>query len=169
MIDTNAIYCLDANVLITAWNSYYSMKFCPEYWDILNELGKQRKIFLPDAVKDEILKTEDDLSAWLKQSDILIRKVDGSVTKCLQEIYSANPLHETLVDNIKGRSLADPWLIAHAMNESATIVTKEMKTLSDSKRIRIPNVCENMNIRCINDFEFIEELSIRFNCKIGHN
>jgi hypothetical protein len=40
------IYCLDANVLIQAWQKYYSPKFCPDYWELLNELGKQGRIFL---------------------------------------------------------------------------------------------------------------------------
>lgn len=36
-------YCLDANVLIQAWQKYYNPKFCPSYWDILNELGEKDK------------------------------------------------------------------------------------------------------------------------------
>jgi hypothetical protein len=59
-------YCLDANVLINAWNKYYSPKFCPDYWIILNQLGEQDRIFLPQLVFEEIARTEDDLSKWLK-------------------------------------------------------------------------------------------------------
>ena len=33
-------YCIDANVLIQAWQKYYNPKFCPDYWNILIELGK---------------------------------------------------------------------------------------------------------------------------------
>ncbi len=63
-------------------------------------------------------------------------------------------MHENLVDNTKGRSLADPWVIAHAINEKATVVTKEEKvTALNSNRIKIPNVCENMGVRWINDFD----------------
>ncbi|MDR6805396.1 hypothetical protein J2Y45_002295 [Dyadobacter sp. BE34] len=60
---SNAInkYCLDANVLIQAWNSYYSPKFCPTYWDVLNELGSAGRIFIPEAVRDEITRTDDEL------------------------------------------------------------------------------------------------------------
>jgi hypothetical protein len=159
------IYCLDANVLIQAWQKYYSPKFCPDYWKILNDLGIQKKIFISEMVYEEIIRTEDDLSKWLKNSDIPIRKIDEPVTKCLQAIYSKNPLHKNLVDNTKARSLADPWVIAHAINEKATVVTKEEKvTALNSNKIKIPNVCENMAVRWINDFEFIAELGIYFNC-----
>jgi predicted nucleic acid-binding protein len=160
-------YCLDANVLIQAWQKYYNPKFCPDYWKLLTELGKQDKIFIPELVYEEITRTEDDLSKWLKESKISIKKISEAVTICLREIYSTNPIHKNLVDNTKARSLADPWVIAHALHENATVVTKEEKvTASNSNRIKIPNVCDNMGIRWINDFQFIDELDIRFQCSL---
>jgi predicted nucleic acid-binding protein len=158
-------YCLDANVLIEAWQKYYSPKYCTDYWEILNELGHKEIIFIPEEVQKEITRTEDELSQWLKDCKIPVRKIDEEVTKCLQSIYSKNPDHKNIVDNTKGRSLADPWVIAHAIYENATVVTKEEKiTASNSKRIKIPNVCDNMGVRWINDFQFIEELKIKFKC-----
>ena len=158
-------YCLDANVLIQAWQKYYSPKICPNYWDILNHLGQNNKIFLPQMVYEEITRTDDDLAKWLKSSSIPQIKIDEQVANCLKSIYAANPSHIQLVDNTKQRSLADPWVIAHAMNESAVIVTKEEKvTALNSTKVKIPNVCENMGIRYINDFEFIEEIGLIFTC-----
>ena len=160
-------YCLDANVLIQAWQKYYNPKFCPDYWTILNELGKQDKIFIPDSVYGEIIKTEDALSKWLKGSKIPIKKITEPVTVCLQKIYSTNPIHRSLVDNTKNRSLADPWVIAHAMHENAIVVTKEEKvTASNTIKIKIPNVCDNMGVKWINDFELIAELGIKFKCSL---
>lgn len=160
-------YCLDANVLIQAWQKYYNPRFCPDYWVLLSELGKQDKIFIPEVVYEEITRTEDELSEWLKQSKIPILKISEPVTICLQRIYAADPLHKNLVDNTKARSLADPWVIAHALHENATVVTKEEKvTALNSTRIKIPNVCENMGIRWINDFQFIDELDIKFQCSM---
>ena len=158
-------YCLDANVLIQAWQKYYSPKICPNYWDILNHLGQNNKIFLPQMVYEEITRTDDDLAKWLKSSSIPEIKIDEQVANCLKSIYAANPSHIQLVDNTKQRSLADPWVIAHAMKESAVIVTKEEKvTALNSTKVKIPNVCENMGIRYINDFEFIQEMGLRFIC-----
>lgn len=161
-------YCLDANVLIQAWQKYYNPKFCPAYWEVLNELGKQGKIFLPEVVYEEITRTEDDLTKWLKSSKIPIFKITEPVTICLQNIYSNNPIHKNLVDNTKARSLADPWVIAHALHENAVVVTKEEKvTALSSTRIKFPNVCDNMGIRWINDFQFIDELGIKFSCSLA--
>ena len=161
------LYCLDSNVLIRAWNTYYSPKFCPDYWKILNSLGKQGTIFIPEAVSDEILKTTDELSGWLKKSHISVRKITEEVTKCLGEIYSKDPIHERLTDSVRYRSIADPWVIAHALNEKAVVVTNEEKiTAMGTKKVKIPNVCENMGIGCISDFEFIHQVKIKFTCQI---
>lgn len=166
MIDKR--FCLDANVLIQAWQKYYSPKICPDYWDVLNELGAKRIIFIPEMVYDEIVRTDDDLSKWLKSSKILISKIDEQVTKCLKDIYSADPNHKYLVDNTKARSLADPWVIAHALRENATVVTKEEKvTAINTTKIKIPNVCEKMHVSWINDFQLIDELGIMFKCEMG--
>lgn len=159
------MYCLDANVLIEAWQKYYSPNFCPDYWNILIELGRQGIIFIPELVYQEITRTEDELARWLKGSKIPIKKITESVTLRLKDIYAKNPLHINLVDSTKARSLADPWVIAHAINENAVVVTKEEKlTALNSRKVKIPNVCDNMGIRWINDFKMIEELGIKFNC-----
>lgn len=160
-------YCLDANVLIVAWRTYYSPEFCPSYWELLKQFGGDDLIFIPKAVYEEIERTEDDLADWLKTSGIPIQPVDGNVTNCLKYIYGSNPVHKFLVDNTKQRSLADPWLIAHAMNSGACVVTKEnLMTASNSNRIKIPNVCNNVGVRWIDDFEFIKELKINFSCNL---
>lgn len=160
-------YCLDANVLIQAWQKYYNPKFCPDYWKILTELGNDGKIFIPELVYEEIMRTEDELSKWLKGSKIPIYRISEPVTVCLQRIYSSDLTHKNLVDNTKARSLADPWVIAHALHENATVVTKEEKvTALNSIKIKIPNVCDNMGIRWINDFQFIDELDIKFQCTL---
>jgi predicted nucleic acid-binding protein len=161
-------YCLDSNVLIQAWQTYYSPQICPEYWDVLNELGNQRRIVLPQMVVEEITRTEDDLSAWLKSSNIPKLRQTEQVIQCWKDIQVKDPLHRLLVDNIKQRSLADPWVIAHAMNEDACVVTKENKeTARSTTRIKIPNVCENMGISWMDDFQFIQELNIQFSCKLS--
>jgi len=92
---TATTYCLDANVLIEAWRRYYSPKFCPDYWEVLKELGIRQRVFLPELVYEEVTRTEDDLSKWLKGSRIPIHKTSASVIGCLQSIYAHNPFTKT--------------------------------------------------------------------------
>lgn len=98
---SSKIYCLDSNVLIQAWQTYYSPRICPEYWVVLNELGKQRRIVLPQMVVEEINRTEDELSTWLKSSNILKLRQTEQVIQCWKDIQAKNPLHKLLVDNNK--------------------------------------------------------------------
>lgn len=155
-------YCLDANVLIQAWQKYYNPKFCPDYWTILTELGRKEVIFIPEAVYEEITRTEDALSNWLKGSKIPIHKVSEPVIFHIRTVLKEHP---TLVDNTKNRSLADPWIIAHALHTNATVVTKEEKvTALNPNKVKIPNVCDSMGIEWINDFQFVEEAGIVFQC-----
>jgi hypothetical protein len=160
-------YCLDANVLINAWNLYYARDFCPDYWKQLELLGHSGRIFICEEVKAEVVRTDDGLADWLKQSGISVYLSDGAITEIIKSIYLADPRHEQLVDNKKGRSLADPWVIAHGIAQKACVVTKENKETQSNKRIKIPNVCEKMNIPWINDFDMIRELKIRFSCVAG--
>jgi signal transduction histidine kinase len=63
--------------------------------------------------------------------------------------------------------LADPWVISHAMDMRATVVTKEnVESAMNSKRIRIPNVCKNMGVSVLMIFEFVKEIGLKFSCKI---
>lgn len=161
------IYCLDANIFVQGWTKYYSPNFCKGYWEVLDNLAQKQVIFATKKVKDEIEKKEDDLNEWIKTRGYFFRDIDSEVTKCLRLIYNKDKKHERLVDSLKGRSEADPWVIAHAMALNAVVVTKEEKnTNPNSDKIKIPNVCENMGIRCINDFEFIKDVNIQFQCFI---
>lgn len=160
------LYCLDANVLIEAWNSYYSPRLCPSYWDMLAELGTSGRIFLPHAVGIEITRTQDALADWVKDKRIPIRANTEGAGRALRNIYAADEKHLRLVDSTKNRSVADPWVIAHAMDTGATVVTKEKATQeTGSKRIRVPDVCHTMAVPCITDFAFLNEMAVRFTCE----
>lgn len=163
--DDKIVYCIDANILIQAWQKYYSPEICPSYWEVLNDLGKKGTVFVPELVFEEIEKGEDNLFEWLKKSDIPIKKIDTEVASKLKQIYSSNPNHKYLVSSNGIHSKADPWVIAHAMKENAIVVTKEKKDLFTKKtKIKIPHVCDNMKVKWIDDFEFIKELNIKFTC-----
>lgn len=161
------LYCIDSNFFIEAWNKYYSPGLCGDYWKVLNELAKSGIFFIPSQVRDEIYKVDDDLKAWLDKSDVIVKENNEDVGKCLINIYATDTKHKFLVDNTKGRSIADPWVIAHALNDNAIVVTKEEKiTDPASQKIKIPNVCDNMGVKWMNDFDFIKIMGIKFSCKI---
>ena len=63
------LYLFDANVLITASNTYYPIDQIPEFWEWLQFQGQAGKIKLPVEIMEEILagkKDDDPLLAWMK-------------------------------------------------------------------------------------------------------
>lgn len=84
------------------------------------------------------------------------------------ELRAIMASHGRLVDSIKQRSVADPWVIAFAKSNGSTVVTKETPAGNDGRRIKIPDVCEALNIEWIDDFELARRLGIRFKAAVEH-
>jgi hypothetical protein len=153
------VFCLDSNVFIHAWNDYYAPDQCPEYWEILDELAKDGRIFCCDEVKREIEKQDDDLWRWLKARPHFVQDVNEEIQRHVRAILKQYPL---LVNSRKDRSMADPWVVAHALACGAVVVTKEMPGGGHGKNPKIPDVCNGLKVGWINDFQFNRELNISF-------
>lgn len=156
-------YCLDANVFIEGWNKYYSMDLCPTYWEILDQLAQQDRVFAPIEVKREIRQHDDALAKWINARPYVFREITIEVQEYLRQIMRG---YNRLVDSTRQRSIADPWVIAHAMAEKAIVVTKEMPAGPSSRRVKIPDVCSALNVPWIDDFQFAREIGIHFEAQL---
>ncbi len=153
------VYCLDSNALIEPWNKYYSPKIS-NYFDILESLIIENRIFCTEEVAQEIKKGDDLLYKWLKKNESnFVKSIDSDVQKKVRIILSQFP---NLIDSKKQRSMADPWVIAHAWSLNAVVVTKEYPTDNVKKNCKIPDVCKYYNICYMDDWQFISELGITF-------
>ncbi len=65
-----------------------------------------------------------------------------------------------LVDTLKNRSQADPFVIATAIFRRATVVTGELG--GTPTRPRIPDVCQAEGVRCMNFLEMLREFGLTF-------
>ena len=154
-------YCLDTNIFIEPWNKFYSPKFTKGYWEILEDLSQKGVLFSTDEVKKEIEKIDDDLLKWIKNKKFF-KSPNENIQKQVREILSKYP---NLTDPLKGRSTADPWVIAHAQFEGAAVVTLEQKARK-SGQVKIPDVCIREGIECIGIYDLIRQLKIEFTAKI---
>lgn len=152
------LYCFDTNVFIEPWNKYYRPDLMPDYWEYIAELGRQNIVFCPEEVEREIHRQKDDLSEWLKVNKHIVRTITPDIQKKVREVLK---LYPAIINVGKGRSMADPWVIAHAWNEKCVVVTKETPAGNDAK-CRIPDVCKHLHIDCIDDFEFGRRVKIKF-------
>lgn len=156
------LYLLDANVLITAHNSYYSIERIPEFWEWLIHIVSQGSATIPLEIFEEIVGGTDDLSVWVKDSenkDVLVfaEEVNAAlVARTIDEGY-ANDLSDDEVEKL-GR---DPFLIAYALAapDERCIVTTEVSKPSRKRADRqVPDVCSTMGVKCIDSFTFFRIL-----------
>jgi len=154
------IYCFDTSALIQPWNSYYSPDICPQYWEVLEKLAAKGVVFCTQEVKREIQKQDDPLHAWVRERPFLFREITEQVQANLKKVLRT---HRELVDDKKERSMADAWVVAHAMAEKAVVVTKEGFA---PRRIKIPDVCQAYGIGCIDDVAFVREIRLKMSARL---
>lgn len=157
------MYLLDANVFMQAKNLHYGFDFCPAFWEWLITQNTAGKVFSIEKVEDEILAGDDDLSQWSKErgSDFFLRPDDKVIASfpVVSAWVSSHNYQPAAVNTFL--QVADYYLISQAKAMGAVVFSHE--TPSDSiKRIKIPNVCIGMDIKCITPYEMLRREKARF-------
>lgn len=159
------MYLLDANTYIEAKNRYYQMSFCPAYWDWLDQQYQSGSLASVSSVYDELANKGDELSDWVQPrrdqfhpvsaDDIQIKMAE--VAQYVADLPNKSPAN--IGQFLSG---ADPWLVARASLTGETIVTHEVPVDANSKKVKIPNICDHFEVDYINTFELLNLLDARF-------
>lgn len=156
-------YLLDADVFIQAKNLHYGFDFCPAFWDWLIRKNDEGKVFSIEKVSDELEAGGDELSDWASDEGkglflgpdqkmlSSMGVVSGWVTKQGYEPSAINTFFQ----------VADYYLIAHAHANGQTVVTHE-KPADTVKKIKIPNVCIGLGIKCVTPYEMLRKEKAKF-------
>ena len=162
------LYLIDANVLITANNTYYPIERIPQYWEWLKRNGDLGKIKFPQEIYEEVTdgNKDDPLVSWIKQETVtqalrLTEEVDQENLRYVVKNGYAPDLDDEEVEAI-GK---DPFLIAYALNQpDRTVVSSEVSKPSKTRQHRrIPDVCNTLSINFRNQFELNETLNFSTN------
>ena len=156
-------YLLDANVFIQAKNLHYGLDFCPAFWEWLIANNDAGRVFSIEKVGDEIEAGADELAEWAKQrgSDFFLEPEQailpalGSVSNWATGQGYAPAAVNTFLQ------VADYYLVAHALAFRHTIVIHEIASPS-TKKIKIPNACIGVGIKCVTPFEMLRHERARF-------
>lgn len=164
-----ATYLLDANVFMQAKNLHYGLDFCPAFWDWLVANNAAGRVFSIEKVSDEILAGNDELSTWADQRGATfflppdqtmlatLAQVSNWATNHTfgnQQRYSPAAISTFL-------QVADYYLVAHALAHKHVVVTHEVSAASVNK-IKIPNACIALNIKCVTPYEMLRRERARF-------
>ncbi|HTG45985.1 MAG TPA: DUF4411 family protein [Verrucomicrobiae bacterium] len=151
-------YCVDTSGWLDGWQRHYPPDVFPTLWTKIDSLITAGEIISSEEVYFELERKSDDLRDWVKARKQMLVPLDEAV-----QIRAATLLAEypRLVDTLRGRSKADPFVIATAMERNAVVVTGEIVS-GNLDKPRIPDVCQVKTIRCINFLQMIRELKLTF-------
>ena len=157
------MYVLDSNTFIDAKNRYYGFDIAPSFWKKLIE-NSPENILTIKPIESEIMAGHDELSSWF-EDNYTIHTYSVDATE-VQQAFAKISEHVTQniqykdSEKIRFLSKADPWIIAYAYVNNCVVVTHEILA-PGSKKVKIPDVCQFLNVQYINVFEMLRELHIR--------
>ncbi|MBC3875137.1 DUF4411 family protein [Undibacterium flavidum] len=157
-------YLLDANTYIQAKNQYYGMDICSAYWDWLNQQFQFGVVASIHMIAKELKDSNDELASWVKERPAhFIANGDVNMQSVFAQIAHVVATGDyNLGNRDKFLAKADPWIIAKAKTIGATIVTHEALAAANTKKIKVPNICLQFDVPCVNTFQFLRELKARF-------
>lgn len=164
-------YIVDSNFFIQAHRSIYPLDVVQSFWLKVKNLSQNGTIVSIDKVKKEIYGNsshEDELKLWCDSNlpnhffintDSALQNYIAIVnwTNSMSHHFTPNAIQEFLETD-----LADSWLVAFAMSNDWTIVTYEKSQPDRKNKIKIPEVCNQFNVRYINTIEMFRELNESF-------
>jgi hypothetical protein len=156
-------YLLDADVFIQAKNLHYGLDFCPAFWDWLIARHASETVFSVEKVGDEVLAGADELAEWAKaRDDTFFLKPDPTTLASLAAVSNwatSQKYQPSAVATFL--QLGDYYLVAQAHAGGHTVVTHEVPSAS-IRRIKIPDACIGLGVKCITPFEMLRLERARF-------
>ena len=158
-------YVVDANILISAYRDQYPPDLFPGFWDFMAHQVAEGRVLIIDRVRAEIT-SPTELVQWVDKasSGAFVSTVSQPVAATYGEMaewIQENPqfLPAAVEEFARG---ADGWLAAFALVTAAVVVTNEVFLPDVRRRVPLPNLCQQFNIRHCNMIEMLRGLDTKF-------
>ncbi|PKN82132.1 MAG: DUF4411 domain-containing protein [Chloroflexi bacterium HGW-Chloroflexi-9] len=139
---TERCYSVDTSALMDGWIRYYPSANFPRLWSSVDALIEAGRFLISEEVLEELKVHDDSLKAWAVERQLrLVVPTDSTVAGEVQRVLAE---HSRLVMAMGGRNRADPFVIAVARLQGATVVTGEVG--GTQSRPKIPSVCNALGI-----------------------
>lgn len=145
------IFCFDTSAFLDAWTRNYPPDVFPQLWSAIEDEIAAGRVIAPEEVRVECAKKDDSILKWAKKQRGLFVDLDNAQQLLVSEILSRFP---KLIDTRRGRSGADPFVIALARVHGAVVVTGENDD-GTADRPKIPTACTAFGVRAIKTLDFI--------------
>ncbi len=161
-------FLVDADVFISAKNRYYAFDICPGFWDSLIFYHRQGLVLSVDRVRGELLagRRTEDLVVWVRNElpKGFFLEVDSEpVTTAYADIMLWSQRHPKYFDLAKAKFAtgADGWLVAYARTHGMTVVTNEQSAPDSKREIKLPDVCDQFDVKYLDTFSMLRRLGTR--------
>jgi hypothetical protein len=161
------LYLLDANILITAANTYYGISRVPEFWSWLQHQGTSGRIKIPIEMYEEVLegrKEDDELLDWAKNdaNRAALRFDEASRLDLVRRVVRQGYASDLTDDEVEklGR---DPFLISYGLVDvNRCIATTEVSKPSKRRHNRhVPDVCQSLSVKWCGPWELNRDLGFK--------
>lgn len=154
------IFLLDANILISAYNYDFPPRKNPgEFWSWFQDCGDEHTLIIPQKVMEEVQRGTDDLHAFLSKMEGVRTESTLSALPYLSRVVTAyGQMDEADLERLDKK--ADPYIIAHALDLGATVVTNEIPRpgIFTPANKKIPDVCSQLGVSCIRYPRFLWDM-----------
>lgn len=156
------MYLLDANVFIQAKNLHYGFDFCPAFWSWLDREHAAERLFSVEAVLDELVAGDDNLTEWARARPDFFLKPDEDIVPSLSaaSTWASGGGYDPAAVNTF-LQVGDYYLVAHAHANGMTVVTHEVAANS-VKKIKIPDACIGLGVKCMSPYAMLHTERARF-------
>ena len=122
------------------------------FWIRLEQLITDKRCVISEEVRIEVEQGTTKLVDWVKQHPGLVIDFDRCQEQIVQQVMRD---YKRLINLRKNKGWADPFVIALAKCGGHTVVTEEGLGSPDSPKI--PYVCKELGVPCINLARMIED------------
>lgn len=154
------MYCIDTSALLHAWRRDYPPDIFQSLWDNLQQLIETNNLIAPDEVLYELERGGDEIFQWIKARDSMFVEPDERVQSVVGQIVDDYP---NFVPHDSSDGIwADPYVIALAEVHGAIVITGEKAVGAGSKRLKMPNICHELDVTFIDFLQLIRKEGWRF-------
>jgi hypothetical protein len=144
-------YVFDANIWIDL-GQHHPPDIYVTLWAKLDEAIADGTIRSPEEVLHELAAGTDGLDEKLRQRAGLFVPLDDATMIAVGQVTDGC---DGFVDSASDRNRGDPFVVALAMVQGGTVVTKERPRRGPTGRPRIPDACAQFNVPCMHWFDFL--------------
>ena len=161
-------YVLDTGFFVIS--RYYYPRTFPSFWEKIDEMVRSLRVSSVQEVLQELEAYGGEqgyLSDWIKNNKGIFTQLTPEEQSKKAEMMKVDIFQELVKVQVrlKGRLMADPFIIAKAAVRGGIVVTRELSSkIANNKpgKIRIPDVCDHFSIPCISPQEFMEQRDWKF-------